>query len=135
MSTPVQDIEHFLKEWPEHSATCRRLFEYLSDTLKSLAGVKLEFIARPGITFSLRAARTIERGRPLFTMVDVIDAEPRWLSVCFYADMISDPGEQGDYVPNGLLGEDGLCFDIEDDNNDYITYIVGRINEAYVAAE
>ena len=135
MSTPWEEIEHFIKQWPDHSATCRRLFEKMSNMLRSMAGVQVEFIARPGVTYSLRAARTNDTARPLFAMVDVIDAEPRWLSVCFYADMISDPGERGDYVPGGLLGEDGLCFDIEDDNNSHITYIVDRIDEAYLAAE
>jgi hypothetical protein len=38
-------------------------------------------------------------------MVDVIDDDPevRWLSVCFYGEMITDPDEAGELIPEGLL--------------------------------
>ena len=67
-------------------------------------------------------------------MIDVIDDEPRWLSICFYGEMVSDPEERGDYVPGGLLGEDGLCFDIESGNEELVSYVIARIDEAYSAA-
>jgi len=56
---------------------------------------------------------------------------PRWLSVCFYGETVSDPEERGDLVPGGLLGEDGLCFDVENGSDDFIDYLIARINEAY----
>jgi len=67
-------------------------------------------------------------------MVDVIEVDPRWLSVCFYGEMITDPEEAGDYVPEGLLGEDAVCFDIETHDADRLAYVTARIDEAYRAA-
>lgn len=69
-------------------------------------------------------------------MVDVIDDDPanRWLSVCFYGEMISDPDENGDFVPEGLLGEDALCFDIDAWEDDLLVYVEKRLDEAYSAA-
>ena len=45
-------------------------------------------------------------------MVDIIDDDPadRWLSVCFYDELVDDPKGLGDEVPGGLLGEDAKCF-------------------------
>ena len=66
-------------------------------------------------------------------MVDVIDDDPesRWLSVCFYGDDITDPDELGDLVPQGLLGEDGYCFDVTEHDARIIAYLGDRIGEAY----
>ena len=58
------------------------------------------------MSYSLRAANAKNDERPLFVLVDVVDDEPeaRWLSVCFYADMVNDPNELGDFVPSGSWG-------------------------------
>jgi hypothetical protein len=63
--------------------------------------------------------------------MDVIDEDPRWLSVCFYGDMITDPEEKGDLVPEGLMGEDGYCFDVDENDPEHIDYICRRLDEAY----
>ena len=44
--------------------------------------------------------------------------------------MIKDPGEKGDFVPEGLLGEDAICFDIEERDEELIRYIEIRLDEA-----
>jgi hypothetical protein len=69
-------------------------------------------------------------------MIDVIDDDPkaRWLSVCFYGDMIQDPDEHGDFIPEGLLGADGHCFDIDEADESLLQYVRARIQEAYVRA-
>ncbi len=67
-------------------------------------------------------------------MVDVIEDDPRWLSVCFYGDSISDPDEKGDFVPKGLLGEDAVCFDLEAYDEEDLGYLEGRIDEARLGA-
>ena len=67
-------------------------------------------------------------------MVDVIEDDPRWLSVCFYGDMISDPEEKGDFVPGGLLGQDARCFDINQYSEEELRYIKARMDEACTAA-
>jgi hypothetical protein len=131
MDQHQQELEHFITVWPESSSTCRARFIYLKAYLQELDGVTLQFIPRPGVTYSLRASHRGQNDRPLFTMVDVIDAEPRWLSVCFYGETVSDPEERGDLVPGGLLGEDGLCFDVENGSDDFFEYVIARIDEAY----
>ena len=69
-------------------------------------------------------------------MLDVIDDDPghRWLSVCFYGDMITDPDELGDLIPGGLLGSDGYCFDISEEDDALREYVGVRIQEAYEEA-
>lgn len=63
-------------------------------------------------------------------MVDVIEDVCRWLSVCFYNEMIEDSEEKGDFVPGGLLGEDAVCFDLEKRDDDLIRYVEARLDEA-----
>jgi hypothetical protein len=67
-------------------------------------------------------------------MVDVIEDQPRWLSVCFFGDMVQDPEEKGAVVPGGLLGEDALCFDLEVCVEDALSYVMARIEEAWRTA-
>jgi hypothetical protein len=133
MDTHLQEIEQFISMWPDSSAICRNPFIQLKAHLQGLDGANIQFIARPGVTCSLRGTHANQHDRPLFTMIDVIDDEPRWLSICFYGEMVSDPEERGDYVPGGLLGEDGLCFDIESGNEELVSYVIARIDEAYNA--
>ena len=66
-------------------------------------------------------------------MVDVIDDDPedRWLSVCFYGEMVTDPQEAGDLVPEGLLGEDGYCFDMYEYDEQEVAYLKERLTEAH----
>ncbi len=92
-------LNTFITEWPASPEKNRDVFIHLQDTLASQAGVSLDFVPRPGVTYSLRAVHVHQKNRDLFVMVDVIEDDPRWLSVCFYGDMITDPEEQGDFVP------------------------------------
>lgn len=125
----------FISTWQESPANTRHVFLRLKKHLEAKDPVLLSFKARPGVSFSLRAS-TPDQSRKLFVMVDVIDDDPqnRWLSVCFYKEMISDPEEIGDLIPGGLLGEDGYCFDIEEDGQAQVDYILARIDEAYQSA-
>ncbi len=125
------DLETFISEWNEDPAGVKDIFVDFKNMLESMADTKIHFNARPGISFSMRGEKTTQSKRPLFVMVDVIDDDPadRWLSVCFFGDTINDPDELGDLVPNGLLGEDGHCFDVE--NIEAKKYISERIIEAH----
>ena len=134
MDTTMQDVELFISEWAESPERNRTVFIKLKEHLESMAGVSLSFYPRPGVTYSLRARHARQKDKPLFVMVDVIEGDPRWLSVCFYSDMITDPEESGDYVPGGLLGEDGRCFDVEQYNEDRLHYLQARMDEACRAA-
>jgi hypothetical protein len=129
-----EEIELFVAQWPIAQDASRRIFVELKNFLQMQAGTTLDFTSRPGVTYSLRARHPSQLHRPLFVMVDVIDDEPRWLSVCFYGQMVTDPEDRGDCVPGGLLGEDGLCFDVEGESVELLAYLKKRIIEAYEAA-
>jgi hypothetical protein len=133
----LQILDQFMSEWQNDSNNIKKDFLFLKNNLDKKSNIKLDFVARPGVSYSLRAAHTLQKKRSLFVMVDIIDDDPknRWLSVCFYGEMITDPDEKGDLIPEGLLGEDGYCFDHEKDNDADIAYIQARIDEAYSAAE
>ena len=125
-----KELASFLDEWPATSPGCRTAFVELMACMLALPGTTVEFHVRPGVTYSLRAAHP-EQARPLYAMVDVIDDEPRWLSVCFYREMVTDPDEWGEMVPGGLLGEDGLCFAVEEVTGKVVTYLKERIRQAH----
>lgn len=127
----MEEMEGFIASWQD--CPMRRTFLKFKSFLESKKGVYITFHPRPGISYSLRAKHPGQRKRQLFVMIDVIDDDPsnRWLSVCFYGDMITDPEERGNLIPGGLQGEDGYCFDIEEWDAQYLRYIKERIEEAY----
>ncbi|MDI6796137.1 MAG: hypothetical protein QMD09_04295 [Desulfatibacillaceae bacterium] len=131
----MDQVEKFLAGWKIDNADTRKVFAGMYQFLKTLDGAKISFVPRPGVTYSLRAG--IEgAARPIFALVDVIDDDPesRWLSVCFYEDMISDPFGTGEMIPNGILNEDGYCFDVEDPDPSILEYLKQRAQEAYARA-
>ncbi len=133
-SQELQELEDLLKNWAPSPA--KEAFLRLRKALEALEGVEISFKARPGITYSLRGKHPQQNKRPLFVMIDVIDDDPsnRWLSVCFYDALISDPKELGNFVPGGLLGEDARCFDLEDFKEELLAYLEERLSEAYQRA-
>ncbi len=138
MTEIEREIEEFLKSWTQDPHGNKAAFLRLKDYLLAKPGVRLGFKARPGITYSLRAVHENQKDKDkdMFVMVDVIDDDPqeRWLSVCFYGAMITDPEGKGNFVPQGLLGKDACCFDIEEPNERDIAYVEARLDEAYHAA-
>lgn len=134
MSKPMEELEAFVADWQETDEQNKRAFCALKDWLAGQAGVSLNFIPRPGVTYSLRAAHSNQTKKSMFAMVDVIEGEPRWLSVCFYGELISDPEEKGDFVPGGLLGEDAVCFDLDEYSDEAVAYLLARLAEACTAA-
>ena len=125
------ELEKFISEWTYGSTQMKDLFIDFKILLESLEGTKIDFIARPGVTYSMRGVKITQSRWPLYTMIDVIDDDPakRWLSVCFFGDNVTDPAGFGDLVPGGLLGEDGYCFDAEDFGMK--DYLIEKIMEAY----
>jgi hypothetical protein len=130
-----KEITSFLNDWPDSSPQCRQAFVEILTFIRRQEGSSVEFHARPEITYSLRAVHHSQTGQSLYALVDVIEDEPRWLSVCFYNEMVTDPQELGDCVPGGLLGEDGLCFDTETATSELLIYLKERIVEAYRAVQ
>lgn len=125
-----QGLNTFIREWRETPEKNREVFLHFKEYLNNKEGVTLDFISRPGVTYSLRAVHASQREKDLFVMVDVIEDVCRWLSICFYSEMITDPEGKGDFVPEGLLGKDALCFDLERQDEPLIRYIETRLDEA-----
>ena len=126
-------IDNFIDNWQEDALGLKPAFVSYFEDLKGMANADIEFNERPGISYSLRGMHKNGNDRPLFVMIDVIDDDPkeRWLSVCFYGDTITDPDEEGDLIPEGLLGDDGYCFDLLEADQALVTYVRNRIQEAY----
>ncbi len=124
-----------LEGWTNDSQNMKDAFIKLKEKLLSKKNVSLSFNSRPGVSYSLRASaeNSAETNRNLFALVDIVDdqTENRWLSVCFYSDLVSDPDDEGNFVPNGILGEDGYCFDLFEYDTALISYIEQRVDEAY----
>ncbi len=124
-----QELNTFINGWDETSNVAKNCFIHFKNYLREKEDVRLDFIARPGITYSLRAVHKNQKDKELFVMVDVIEDTTRWLSICFYSDMITDPQVKGDFVPGGLLGEDALCFDLDEQSEEFLSYLEKRIDE------
>ena len=129
----MPELDAFLADWKHGSDGVKPLFQSLYACLAGLGGVSLEYKGRPGVSHSLRARHAAQKERALFVLVDIIDDDPeaRWLSVCFYADMVTDPAGRGDVVPGGLAGDDACCFDIDNPDADMEAYMTARLQEAY----
>jgi len=134
MDNAMAELEAFISQWDVCDA--RDAFLVFRQTLEAVEGVRLDFKVRPGITYYLRGAHPAQQGRDLFALVDVIDDDPeqRWLSVCFYDDLVSDEQELGDWVPGGLMGEDARCFNVDEADEELVAYVVERIREAGAGA-
>lgn len=132
-------LEQFLEQWPAGQAGLKKsLLAYRQGVLE-LRGVSEAFLPRPGVSYSLRwdlDPRPGGRRRPLFALADVVPLgqDEMMLSVCFYADEISDPEEVGNAIPRGLFDETGYCFDLEGEDPDLVAYCLTRVAEALEAA-
>lgn len=135
-ATWPEGLEEMLAGWNVDPVAARPAFEQFAAWLADVPGVSLSFKARPGVSYSLRARHAAQKARELFVLVDVVDDDPenRWLSVCFYADMVTDPGELGDFVPKGLMGADACCLTLDEDDAGMRDYIAARLREAAAAA-
>ncbi len=132
------DMKEMLDGWTDDPQDMKHAFNKLIDKFQSKNDVTFSFKARPGVSYSLRAnvGNSCNKGRDLFALMDVVDdqTESRWLSVCFYSDLVTDPEDEGNLVPQGILGEDGYCFDLFEYDKDLILYIGQRIDEAFEKA-
>ena len=128
-----EEIRTFIDGWKDSPQQIRDSFVRLKDHLDAKDSLLYTFKDRPGVSYSLRAKHMLQQTRELFVIMDVIDDDPdsRWLSVCFYPDMITDPEERGNIIPLGLLGEDGYCFDYDEWDEEFLQYLEKRLDEAY----
>ena len=129
-----KNLSDILDKWTRDEMNMKDAFLRLANRFSEKNRAVLSVVPRPGISYSLRARTKAEDEEgTLITMIDIVDDDPdnRWLSVCFYGDCVTDSEEEGDLVPGGLLGEDGYCFDLYENNQNTITYLEQRIDEAY----
>ena len=130
------EMSRFLESWEIDLQKLKQTFLKVIDKLKTVEGTRLNFISRPGVSYSLRASlkNRYETRQSLLALEDIIDDDPdnRWLSICFYEEMVTDPEELGNLVPKGILGEDGYCFDLYKDDPLLASYVERRIEEAYM---
>ena len=127
-------LSDILDKWTEDEMNMKDAFLRLAERFSEKNDAVLSVVSRPGISHSLRAAmKKKDESGTLITMIDIVDDDPadRWLSVCFYGDRITDPDEEGNLVPGGLLGEDGYCFDLYENSDGIVSYLEQRIDEAY----
>ena len=132
-------MEQMLEEWPEEQAWLKTALLALRDRALALTGAELSFVARPGVTNSLRFRlnpNPAGRERPVFFLVDAVplDGEGYLLSVCFYENETEDPEELGNAIPQGLFGETGYCFDLDREDPALLAYCLERIPLAHAAA-
>lgn len=129
----VREVETFIGLWQTGDEAMKNCFLELYRCVADLSATSLTFIARPKISYSLRPKHRHQQGRELFAIIDVIDDTPeeRWLSVCFYGDMITDPEERGELIPGGLAGSDGYCFDVYETDTAVTLYLKARLLEAH----
>ena len=132
----MAEIEALAKGWDDGGSGVKKAFESLRDHLFGKEACLYFYKARPGVSYSIRAVHKDQQKRDFFIIFDVIDDDPsdRWLSICFYGDMISDPDEMGDLIPGGLGGDDGYCFDLNDGSEEEVAYVAKRIDEAWTKA-
>lgn len=132
----LPELDAFLDAWLVDENKVKPLFMALYAYLSGQEGVELEYKGRPGVSHSLRARHKAQKARSLFVLVDIIDDEPeaRWISVCFYDDLVMDPQEKGDVVPQGLMGEDARCFDVDEGDAGLTEYLRDRLAEAVASA-
>ncbi|MGD8916269.1 MAG: hypothetical protein PVH35_06695 [Syntrophobacterales bacterium] len=127
-----RELDTFIDGWEDGPLQVKKSFVLLKNYLADKADLTFNFKARPGVSYSLRVKHRLQTSRELFVIMDVIDEpENRWLSICFYPDMIADPDDKGVLIPLGLLGEDGYCFDLEEWDEEYLEYLKTRLDEGY----
>lgn len=129
-----EHLTTYLEQWPAEQTAVKQALLALRQIAQGLPSVSESFVARPGVSHSLRydlAPKPKGRQRPVFFLMDVVEFEgQRFLSVCFYEDEIEDPRELGNAIPQGLFQETGYCFDVEEYDPELVEYLGQRVIEA-----
>lgn len=129
-------LNDFLEAWGDESPEVKAITRALTGALQDLPGLVMSYQARPGISHSLRLGADGDADRPFYALIDVIDDEPeaRWLSVCLYADLAEDPEHLAGPIPGGLNGQDAVCFDLDEEGEELVPYLVQVLKTAHSKA-
>jgi hypothetical protein len=92
MTDKETGFDEFVAGWTDDDAGMKKALLRFRNRLETIKGVSFDFKARPGVSYSLRAKHENQKDRTLFVMIDVVDDDPeaRWISMCFYGDLITD---------------------------------------------
>ncbi len=133
MEYMLEDLQKFLNEWTVDPNNVKPLLMSLLEHTERLPEIRVRYKNRPGISHSVRLVNSSLPGGGFFALIDVVNDDPenRWLSVCFYADMVNDYAKKGDYIPGALGGADSICYSVEDPAG-FEDYLKEKINEAFV---
>lgn len=129
----VAGLNEFITTWKTDPLKVKDAFLAYRDIFSNDGRFTMKFVSRPGISHSLRVFGPARPdGSNIVALIDVVDDEPAnpWLSVCFFASVVTDPDDLGDFVPQGLEGKDAICFNLDEDNPDLARYIGERLREA-----
>lgn len=129
----LPELDVFLDSWQQDPLGAKAHFQNFLEIFADDPRFTKKFVSRPGISHSLRIfAPQREDGTSIAALIDVVDDEPenRWLSVCFFAHVVTDPEEKGDFVPKGLEDRDAICFNLDEDDAALAEYIAERLREA-----
>ena len=66
----MKELNHLIENWNENESGTKKAFVEIVDHLNSLDRLTLDFVARPGISYSLRPRHESQNDRSLFAMVD-----------------------------------------------------------------
>lgn len=128
-----EDARQFMDEWKTDSINAKSVLDDFIQNMGDSPKFFAKFVSRPGVSRSLRVmTQPRADGREIVALLDIIDDDPdnRWLSVCFFADMVEDPEDLGDFVPEGLDGRDALCFNYDENDPRMASYIKNRLGNA-----
>lgn len=129
------ELASVFENWPAGQQELVALMKELKGQALARPGAAWELVSRPGVSHSLRF--TLQgSSRPVVMLLDAayLAADMLTISVCFYADMVDDPEEMGEEIPGGLLGQDGYCFDADEEDPGAVDYLKARVDAAFGAA-
>lgn len=129
----IAGLNEFIASWNADPFNVKNSFLEYKGIFENDPRFSMKFVSRPGVSHSLRVF-TPKRadGSNIAALIDIVDDEPEnpWLSVCFFASLVTDPEELGDFVPEGLEGKDAICFNLDENNPKLAQYIGERLKEA-----
>lgn len=126
-------LNEFIATWEIDPLNVKNSFLAYRDIFAKDPRFSMKFVSRPGVSHSLRVfAPERPDGTSIAALIDIVDDDPEnpWLSVCFFASLVTDPEDLGDFVPQGLEGRDAICFNLDEDNATLAQYIGERLKEA-----
>ncbi len=65
----MEELDALLNDWKDNDNQTRKAFTELVDHVNTLSDITLEFVSRPGVSYSFRPKHTAQSKRPLFAIL------------------------------------------------------------------